>query len=140
MWCMQCCQTCGFVYGFLQKYWFWEEKYKFLKSFENLTWFLPKVPIISKNASNKSCPKLISCEKLTGCISLSHPEMKLGDLKHLPFLNDAIEWNSRFTIGWNVPKSTVYIKKYFNQKLSKIKFPIELLLGGRICQSLPVWS
>ncbi len=52
--------------------------------------------------------------------------------KHLPFLNDAIEWKSRFTLGQNVSKSTDYIEKYFNQKSSKIKFPTKTLLGGSI--------
>ncbi len=63
--CMDFSSAYRSVYGFLQKYrflkekyGFWEEKYKFSKFFKNLTWFLPKVPIISKNASNKSCPKL----------------------------------------------------------------------------------
>ncbi len=64
--------------------------------------------------------------------------MELGDFKHLPFLNDAIELKSRFILGWNVSKNTDYIEKYFNQKSSKIKFPKKILLGGRIRQFLPV--
>ncbi len=64
--------------------------------------------------------------------------MELGGFKHLPFLNDAIEWKNRFNLGRNVSKSTDYIKKYFNQKSSKIKFPAKTLLGGSMCQSLPV--
>ncbi len=33
---------------------------------------------------------------------------------------------------------TDYIEKYFNQKLSKIKFSSKTLLSGCTCQSLPV--
>ncbi len=64
--------------------------------------------------------------------------MELGGFRHFPFLNDALEWKSRFTLGRDVSKSTDYIEKYFNQMSSKIKFPTKTLLGGRICQSLPV--
>ncbi len=42
------------------------------------------------------------------------------------------------TLGRNVSKSIDYIEKYFNQKLSKIKFPTKTLLVGRMCQSLSV--
>ncbi len=55
--------------------------------------------------------------------------------KYLPFLNDTVEWKSRFTLVRNVYKSIDYIKKCFNQKLSKIKFPTKTLLVERICQS-----
>ncbi len=50
------------------------------------------------------------------------PRSGARGFKHLPFLNDAIEWESRFTLGRNVSKSTDYIENYFNQKSSKIKF------------------
>ncbi len=66
------------------------------------------------------------------------PRSGARDFKHLPFLNDAIEWESKFTLGWNVTKSTDYMEKYLYQKSTKIKFPTKTLLGGRICTSLPV--
>ncbi len=40
-----------------------------------------------------------------------YPEVELEGFKRLSFLNDAIEWKSRFTLGWNVSKSTDYMEK-----------------------------
>ncbi len=97
-----------------------------------------KSSFISKNGSNKSCLKLNFLQKTPFMrISIS-PISGARGFKHLLFLDDAIEWKSRFTLGWNVFESTDYIKKYFNRKSSKIKFPTKTSLGGRICQSLPV--
>ncbi len=59
-------------------------------------------------------------------ISIS-PRSGAKGFKHLPFLNDAIEWENRFTLGRNVSKSTDYIEKYY-QKSSKIKFPTKTLI------------
>ncbi len=70
-------------------------------------------------------------------ISIS-PRSRARGFKHLPLLNDTIEWKSGFYLRRNVSKSTDYKEKYFNRKSSKIKFPTKTLLGGRICQFLPV--
>ncbi len=64
------------------------------------------------------------------------PRSGARGFKHLPFLNDTVEWKSRFTLRLNVSKSTDYIEKYLNKKSFKIKFPTKTLLGGSICQSL----
>ncbi len=39
------------------------------------------------------------------------------------FLNNALEWESRFTLGRNAAKSTACIQKCLKQKLYKPKFP-----------------
>ncbi len=39
------------------------------------------------------------------------------------FLNNVLEWESRFTLGLNAAKSIDYAEKGFKQKLSEIKFP-----------------
>ncbi len=126
------------TYGFLQTYKFWEEKYGFLKFFENLTWFLLKVPITSKNASNKSCPKL-NFQWKTHWMHISISS-RSGARGHQTFA--IFKWRDRVEkqIHFRTErfKSTDYIEKYLNQKSSKIKFPAKTLLGGRICQSLPV--
>ncbi len=69
-------------------------------------------------------------------MTLSHPEVELGGFKHLTFLNNDIEWKSRFTLGRDVSKSTNFIEKYFNQKSFRIKFPTKTLLGGWVHMSI----
>ncbi len=46
------------------------------------------------------------------------------------FLNNALVWKSTFSLGLNAVKSINYIEKYFNQKLSKIKFPTKNSVGA----------
>ncbi len=49
-------------------------------------------------------------------------------LQRLPYLKyNVLEWESRFTSGLNAAESTDYIKKYFEQKSFRIKFPIKKL-------------
>ncbi len=132
--CTDFLSSYGFVYRFFLKYGFFLATIRIFKIFWEFnsisTRNSSEVPIISKNALNKSCPKLNFYKKLTGCISLSRPEVVLRGFKHFPFLNDATEWKSRFTLERNVSKSTDYIEKYFNQMSIKIKFPTKTLLGG----------
>ncbi len=45
------------------------------------------------------------------------------------FFNNALEWESRFTLGLNAAKNTDYIKNCLKQKLSRIKFPKKNLIG-----------
>ncbi len=62
----------------------------------------------------------IPYKKLSGCILLSPPKVELGSPNICHFLNDALEWKSRFTLELNVAKNTDYIEKCFKQKLYKI--------------------
>ncbi len=59
-------------------------------------------------------------------MSLSTPEVGQGAPKICQFWDRALEWESMFTLGLNIAKSTDYIKKCFNQKLSKIIFPTKI--------------
>ncbi len=71
----------------------------------------------------KIVQNLISYEKLTRRVSLSPPGVERWGIKVYHFWNNAPEWENMFTLGPNVAKSTDYIRKCFNQKFSKIKFP-----------------
>ncbi len=55
-----------------------------------------------------------------------------GAIKFAIFENIALEWESRLFLGLNIAESTDYIVKFFNQKLSKIKFPTKTLLGSYV--------
>ncbi len=48
--------------------------------------------------------------------------MKPGTPKVCHFWNNALEWESTFTLGLNAAKSTNYIEKWFKLRLFKIKF------------------
>ncbi len=99
-------------------------------------WTLPKVPIVLTNVSNKNCIKLNFLQKSEWVHTrLYTPRSGAGGTKISHFWNNALEWESKFTLGLNVGKSTDYIEKYFNQKLSKIKFPAKTLLGAYVLSS-----
>ncbi len=74
-----------------------------------------------------------SCKKLNGRISLSPTGVELQGSKDCHFWNIIIlEWEGRFTLGLNAAKNTDYIKKYFKQKLFRIKFPTKNLVNACI--------
>ncbi len=52
--------------------------------------------------------------------------------KDLLFLRyyDALEWESKFTLGLNVTKNIYYIEKWVKQKLHRLKFPKNKLSGS----------
>ncbi len=58
----------------------------------------------------KVVQNLISYQKVIGHMSLSLPGVELRGTKDLPFLNNALEWES---IGLNATKSTNRIEKFF---------------------------
>ncbi len=59
-------------------------------------------------------------------MSLLPFKMEIRASKNVPFLKyfNALEWESRFTLGPNATKNIKDIKKCFKQKLFRIKFPI----------------
>ncbi len=78
-------------------------------------WMLPKIRLISKNASNKSCWVLNSVQKsLWAHMSIS-PRVELGALKITIFWNIIMLKNrgSRFTLRPDSAKNTHYIQKCF---------------------------
>ncbi len=100
---------------------------------------LQKLPILSKNASNKSCSQLnflqisqwahISITIKSGASGLQ----KLIGLKYY----NVLEWESGVILGLNTAKSTRYTRKCF--KLFRIKFRAKKSMGAYVY--LPqVWS
>ncbi len=59
------------------------------------------------------------------------------DLLFLKYHN-GLEWESRLTLRLNAATTTDYIKKYFKQKLSRIKYPTKNLLDAYLY--LPPWA
>ncbi len=59
-------------------------------------------------------------------------------IKICHFSNNALEWESRITLGFDADKSIDYIEKCFKQKLSKIKFPTKNSVVTHI--SISPWS
>ncbi len=60
--------------------------------------------------------------------------------QRLPFVKyNVLEWESRFILGLTAAQSTDYIKKYFNQKLFRIKFPTKNSDGAYL-YLLQEWS
>ncbi len=61
-------------------------------------------------------------------MSLSPPGVEQEASKICQFWNNALEWESMFTLGLNAAKSNDYVDKCFNQKLSEIIFPTKTSL------------
>ncbi len=97
---------------------------------------LPKVLIILKNASIKSCPKWNFLQKTQWMHVIIVLRSRVrGRQTFTPFQNKyyyVVEWKSRFTSGLNVAESTDCIKKYFKQKLHKMKFPTKNSVSARL--------
>ncbi len=83
---------------------------------------MPKIRIISKNASNKSCWALNWVQKCQGAyVYLSQEGSKV--FQELPFLKyyNVSKWESRFTLELNAAKNKHYIQKCFKLKLWSLK-------------------
>ncbi len=76
---------------------------------------LQKIPIIPKNASNKSRWELNFLQKTRGCACPSPPGVELGGFKDCMFeiRYNVLKWKNRSTSGLNAAKNRDYIKKYF---------------------------
>ncbi len=68
---------------------YWNEKVDPLKGST-----LQKLPVITKNASNKLF-RIISYKNVTGCISLSLPGVDLEGFKDCHFWNIIVYWNCK---------------------------------------------
>ncbi len=87
---------------------------------------LPKVSIILTNALNKNCIELNFLQKTQRAhVFISSSSRAKG---HQIFVNFEI----LLTLGLNAAKSTDYIEKYFNQKLSKVIFPTKTSLSAYV--------
>ncbi len=85
---------------------------------------LSKLPILSKNASNKPCLEFNFLQKSQGApmsITFSSGGRRVRRLPCLKYCNMP-KWERRSTSGLNGGKITDYIKKCFKLKLFKIKF------------------
>ncbi len=88
---------------------------------------LPKVPIVLTNALKQKLYKIkFPKKKSVGACLYLLQKWSQGTAKICQFWDRALEWGSMFTLGQNTANSTDYIKKCFNQKLSKIIFPTEI--------------
>ncbi len=80
---------------------------------------------IAKTIQTEVAENWISYKKLSKSISLSTPGMELGGSPDFSFLKryNALDWESKFTLGLNTTKNINYIEKWFKEKLCRIKFP-----------------
>ncbi len=83
-----------------------------------LSYMLPKIPNVSKNASNKSCAEWNFLQKTFS----THVAICLLSGERGPAIFEILKTLSRFSLGLNAAKNTYYIEKCFKQKLRKIKF------------------
>ncbi len=65
-------------------------------------------------------------------VYVSPPGLELGVLKIFHFGNSVLARENMFTIELIIAKSNDYIKKCFNQNLSKAKFPTKILLSAYV--------
>ncbi len=86
---------------------------------------LQKIPIISKNASNKNYCKLNFLQITHWMHIFISPRRGAGGSKDSYFRNIIMYWYMKIDShkGWTRQKITDYIKKFFKQKLLRIKFP-----------------
>ncbi len=85
------------------------------KELQRLGWTLPKIPIISKNALNKSCSDLKFLQKTQRMHMPIFPKSGAKGLQKLPFSKyyKVLKWESRFTLGLNAAENADHIKKRF---------------------------
>ncbi len=95
---------------------------------------LPQLPILLKNASNKSCWALNFVQKSKWVHMSISPKRGVKDLQRLISFKcyKVLKWESRFTLGLNAAKNTDYIKKSFKEKLFWIKFSIKNLVSAYV--------
>ncbi len=80
--------------------------------------------ILPKNVLNKSCSELNFPQKTQwNHVSISGRSGAKG-LQGLPFWKyyNALEWESRFTLGLNVASNTDLIKNFFKLSCSELNF------------------
>ncbi len=83
----------------------------------------PKVPIV--NAPKKNCIKLIFLQK-TRLVRVFISFRNVAGAHQRFAIFEIVHWNGNVYLGTlklSAAKSTDYIEKCFNQKLSKVKFP-----------------
>ncbi len=93
---------------YLRKFWTWKPENAITILGKFCTW---KKLLKSEVGQKKFWKKVVPRIKHFGTIKICH------------FWSNALEWESRFTLGLDAAKGIDYIEKCFEQNLSKIKFP-----------------
>ncbi len=105
-------------------------------------WTLPKIRIISKNASNKSCWALNSLQiSQWAHMSVSPLSGARGtkDCHLLKYFN-VQKWGSRFTLGLHAFKNTHCIQKCFKWRKSHSRGLLIFSYSAKNCLLIPQWS
>ncbi len=106
---------------------------------------LPKIPILSKNDSNKNCSELNFLQKHGGCVSLSPTGVKLGVFKDCTCFNIKMYWNRKIDslYGWALQEIPIILKNSSNKNcwklnfLQKISADAHLFLSHKYFQEAP---
>ncbi len=99
-------------------------------------WTQLKLPIISKNCSNKSCSKLNFVQESQWAYMSISPRKGGRGLERLPSLRhyNALKQNGTLTSELNAAKNTHYIKKCFKMKVIEYWISYKKV-GWRTCLS-----
>ncbi len=92
----------------------------------------PKIPVISKSASNKNCLELNLLQKNQWAQCLPHPGLKLGGYKHLCFWNVTMLWNEKIHFRAECCENYRLQQKILQIKVVQIKFPTKKLTGAYV--------
>ncbi len=98
------------------------------------------IPVISKNASSKSCTELNLLQKTEWTHISIYSWSGARVLQRFTFLKyyNALKWK-KFTLEQNAAKNIDYIEKCFKQKLYRLKFATKSSMDAYLYLS-PEWS
>ncbi len=119
----------------------WMEFYEELREFLLKIWMLRKLPIISKNCSNKSCWELNFIQNSQWAHMSICPKSRTSGIERLVSLKyyKMQKQESGFTRWLNTDKIIYYIKKLFKWKLLRIEFRMKKSVGAQVYLSQE-WS